>query len=178
MTVIVWCLVYLMCAVLLAGLWYPCCTVVPSEPECNICSADSETVTVTISGLTSHTWCDRCENLNGTYVLTRTVNECAWSYSVSNNLMCNGTFPPSTLTIVASVGVATLTNWWFVKITFMTTLQGADRTSEADYEWDSESDELIDCTAEQSLSYEGHTPSATHPMCDDWDGLTVTVNAA
>lgn len=158
--------------------WYPCCYE-SVEPECEICSADADTVTVTISGLTSHTWCNRCENLNGTYILTRNpANACVWNYTLSSNQLCNSDFPQSTLTITASVGESTGTYWWFVNITFITTLQGSARTSSADYEWDSEDDVALDCTAEQVLAYEGHTPSATHPMCDNWDGLTVTVNAA
>lgn len=158
--------------------WYPChCQGAPPDAECNICHTDSDTMAVTFSGLTNHTWCSLCAGLNGTYVLSRNLaNECAWNYSVSNQSLCQTSWPYSSLTIDASVGESGGTNWWFVTITFTTILQGSARTSSAFYRWNSGSGSQLDCTAEQTLGVHTYTPSPTHPMCDNWGNLTLTVN--
>jgi hypothetical protein len=84
--------VYLACAVLIAGLWFPCCGpidegVTPDAP-CNQCAnAEAACWSVTIAGVADDT-CSECEQFNGTYLTGSAevsgLGYCTWDWAMDD----------------------------------------------------------------------------------------------
>lgn len=175
-----WIAVYLVFFVGLASYWYPwCCCGDP--PPCGNCTADSDNVSVTISGFSAGTNCteDNCNSLEGTYVLSRGVVSACW-WQMWYTRWCDTTvcaaggwytisLKAQTLPLSGNLGwVLTLRYEWPNGSCVSWVVDTAT------YVWDSGDTADFDCTATHSLSHSG----AVLPFnsCTGWTALTIQVN--
>lgn len=160
--------------------WYPCCCTY-DPPPCTVCTADSATVSVSLSGMVVD-YCANCVSLDATYVLTRTgTNACTWRTSrflsgCTGSPFFYGTW--LTLTLQAMVLSPGTNQGW--QLTVKTSsgyfsepvLAGLNT---AVYRWNSGSAADFDCTMTRSLTLYTYSPDPTNNPCDT-STLTVTVN--
>jgi len=146
--------------------WFPCCCCGGDDVAlCEWCSLDSDTVTITITGLTND-GCPNCSSVNGTYVIYREPDVvCAWSETYYTP--CGQLFIRS----IASPNVPVMNNHgWALELD----MQAVGIHDEVHYRFDSGSDVPFDCTAEQILL---HFYTTTSNGCIGWDAPgAVTIN--
>ncbi|MHB8953573.1 MAG: hypothetical protein ACYC4U_11435 [Pirellulaceae bacterium] len=144
----------------------PCCT---TTAECPRCSADTDSVSVTLGGISSST-CD-CSSLNATFVLARNSSDpCLWEYLGSFYCATYGTVGVSVLaSVISGLGGR---YYWSVTLQLTWSPFGL---AEITWLWDSGAATAFDCTAEQTLSVNSYT-SPTPTICTDWATMTCQVN--
>lgn len=173
----IWYAAYLAFTLLLAGLaWYPCCGGDGGGDggECDSCTADSDIISVTLSGwVDGH--CDKCpEELDGTHLVYRNLppsESCEWQNNaphVYNKWCSSSTSAAFWLKLTILLPSANL-GWWLA-IGFL-----HSETDEAIYAWDSGGTDAFDCTAARTLTIVSHSHSGEE-QCQNIDGLTVQVN--
>lgn len=166
---IVWPAWQLACVLFLIGLaWYPCCGESQDLPPCTYCTSDSDTVTLTFTGISDGgTLCTGCEVLNGTaFVLNRMyTNACGWERNWSAWYWCD----LSALLVgvirlrayAAQLGPGTNKGW----LVYVSNYGGTAYVDEVTYIWNSGSSSAFDCTATQTASYSTHVPGTSGASC-------------
>lgn len=169
---------------MVAKSWYPwCCCDLVDPPPCSSCTADSETISVTIAGATDDacTYCD--ENVNGTFVLRRLpYSTCGWAF-VDYNMVCKYVYP-SFLKVTFSIGLVAGTlppssnKGWHMRISLTTNWTYPSAYEDvATYRWNSGGTSAFDCTATRTLTNYTYVPDPSYvQLCSNMDALTVTVN--
>ena len=121
--------------------WYPCCG--PAAPECNWCTADADTITVTPQGFGDGS-CG-CSAMNDvSYVLSRSgLNACNWNRV--DSLLCGGVLTNVSFNAWAMPGIYGEAGW---KVLI------AIGTSSWSFYWKSGALAAFDCTASRSCVLE------------------------
>lgn len=163
---------------MVAKSWYPwCCCDIVDPPPCSNCTADANTVSITVSGATDD-YCNQCdEAFNGTFVAVRDPSvSCRWIYSnyvwpcrvVGSSFL----FGARGFVLSAQTLFPSANKGWNLSLTV-----GANfHNDTAIYRWNSGSTSSFDCTATRSLSNYVFTPDPTQSTCANLNGLTITVN--
>lgn len=166
----VWFAWYLAFTLFLAGLvWFPCCG---GTAECTWCSADSDSVSVTLAGFTNGTFCTNCAGFNTTYVLAREAGTtCSWHYHSQWKCDSFASFTDYDITATAVGGGAFV--YWQVLVT-ITTYHGGNWTNYILYRYVSDSSTEMDCTVERNPDYLSDTNPAND--CADLQNVTCQIN--
>lgn len=158
-----------LCVVALAA-WFPCCAQV-DPPPCDSCTADSDTVSVTFSGIDDSICV--CSWLNATFVLARTAtNSCRWQ--TTGTFSC-GTGGQYTITAEATTipGITTRRGW---RVTVSLAIPSGGIGNTVTYQWKNSSIDPFDCTATRSLTV--NSVASLPDLCDtgSWSTSTCTIN--
>lgn len=163
--------------------WYPCdcCGGGGEGDPCDHCTTTSDTIQVTISGITEDI-CSACIDYNGTYSLTQDVSDaCIWRFSTCQ-LYCPAGYSVKITMALESRPLTPSSNvGWRLTVAFQvysnTACSGSPYAgSNVIYQWSSGGTADFDCTATQYLTYYLSTPDPTYDETCALMGWTVTVN--
>ena len=153
----------------MSGWFCDCCHY--DTPPCDYCSADADTVAMTIAGI-GNNMCT-CTGLPGTYILTRDPsNACIWRGTLPSFACIGGAtvYGRISATVISLYGQFR----WFAQAEFWA-LDGIQFTTQTlvQWTWNSGGNTPFDCTATRSLSQ--YSLYERMPLCN-WGSATCTLN--
>ena len=163
--------------------WYPwCCCDFEDPPPCQYCTADADTVSLSIAGASDDA-CNLCnEGVNSTYILRRSLTgACGWGKILYGGA-CNATPSLDVYTFKMALSVNPLypspnIGWSLtLELTGYLYSLGGIYMDVAVYRWNSGGTSDIDCTASRSLTNFSYTPDPTRSPCANFGALTVSIN--
>jgi hypothetical protein len=145
---------------------------IEDPPPCYICSADADTLAVTLAGLSNGDCV--CSSLNATHILSRRIdNACYWRKG-SAMVSCGGLYGLVSYSVEAAVwpGFGGRSEW-IVNLRIYGGIIYYGEIAFAAWKWTSSTSDPIDCTAARTLTL---VSVPTGAVCSDWGSMTCQVN--
>jgi len=160
------------------GHWYPCCPDI--EIPCDICSADADAISVTLSGIENAS-CD-CSWLNATFILARAgpgeslwPDSCLWL--TSGKFICSygatGEYSirAKAEAVITPIGVSRY--GWHVSIRVGVFPRHIDWV---EFAWVNTVSGVFDCTATRTLMHKSTVAGQPHCLASSWDAASCQIN--
>lgn len=143
-------------------------------PPCDICSADADAISVTLSGI-ENADCD-CSWLNATFILARdSADACLWL--TSGKFICSygatGEYSirAKAAAVITSDGV--LRYGWYVSVRVWVIPRHADWV---EFAWVNTVSGVFDCTATRTLLHKSTVALEPHCLASSWDAASCQIN--